>query len=63
MIGLTIHLSFNSDALTSYCVYFSSTTSLMMMGLGLGHLVHAIFHFFLEIQLVVSMEENLASLF
>ena len=48
-MGLISHLSYAYGAFSSSCVSFSSTMSLMIMVLGLGHLVRAIFHFPLEI--------------
>ena len=46
----------------SYRVYFSLMMSFTIMGMGLGHLVHALFHPALEIMLVVSVAEDLAFL-
>ena len=60
MMGLTSHLFCVYDALSSYCVYFSLMMSLTMMGLGLGHLVHALFHFPLKILFVVSVAQILS---
>ena len=56
MMGLTIHLYFIFDAFSFYRVSFSLMVSLKMMVLGPGHLVHALFHFALEIPLVVSIK-------
>ena len=53
------HISFISDAFSSYRVSFSLMMSMAMMGLGPGHLVRALFHFPLEIPLVVSVAQDL----
>ena len=59
MMVLMRHLSCILDAFYFYRVYFSSMTSLTMMGLGPGHLVRALLHFPLEITLVVSVDQDL----
>ena len=59
MMGLTSYRSCISDTFSSYRISFSSMTSLTMTSLGLVHLVHAFFHFPLEIPLVVSVAEDL----
>ena len=56
MIGLTSDLSCLSDTFSSYHVYFSLMMILTMMVLGLGHLIRALFHFSMEILLVVSVK-------
>ena len=48
MMGLTNHLSWVYDILSSYHVFFSLMTSLKMMGLGLAHMVRGFFHFALK---------------
>ena len=58
-MGLTSHLSCVYDDFSCYRVSFSSMTSLIMMGLGVSHLVRALFHFPLEIPLVVSVAQDL----
>ena len=53
---LTSNPSCFYDDFSFYCVYFSLMTNLMMMVLGPGHLVRAIFHFSLKILLVISVD-------
>ena len=76
-MGQTSHISCISDAFFSYRVYFyliyqkfyhsTNYISLMMimkmMGLDPGPLVRAIFHFALEIPLVVSVAQGRPRLF
>ena len=59
MMGLTSHLSCISNTFSSYPFSFSLMTILTMMGLGQGHMLRALFHFPLEISLVVSVVEDL----
>ena len=56
MMGLTSHLSCVYDTFSSYRVSFSLMTIMTVMVLVMGYLVRALFHFPLEILLVVSVE-------
>ena len=58
-MGLTSHISCVYDAFSSYRVSISLMTSLAMIVLGPGHLVHALCHFSLKNPLVVSVAQNL----
>ena len=62
-MGLTSNISCIYDPFSSYHVYFSLMTSLTMTGMVPGHLVRALFHFPMEIPLVVSVAEDLEFLF
>ena len=57
-MGLTSHLSCVYATFFSFCVSCSLMMSLMMMFLGPGHLVLAIFHFPLKVLLVVPVAKN-----
>ena len=63
MMVLTCHISCISNNFSSYCVSFSLMMSLTVMVLGPGHPVCVHFYFPLEIELVVSVAEDLAFLF
>ena len=62
-MDMTSHLSCLSDDFYFCRVSFSLVMSLIMMGLGPGHLVRALLHFALTIPLVVSVVLALAFLF
>ena len=63
MMVLKSNLSCISDAFSSYSVSFSLMKILTMMGIVTGNLVRALFQLALEIPLVVSGAEDMASLF
>ena len=58
MMGLASHISCVYDTFSSYHISFSSMTSLTMMVMGTGNLVHALFRFPLTVLLVVSVAQN-----
>ena len=62
-MGLASHIFCVYDDFSSYRVSFSLMKSLTMMGMGAGNLVCALFQCALEITLVVSVAEDMASLF
>ena len=55
-MGLTNHLSCLSDAFSFYSVYFPLMTIMTMTILGPRHMVSSLFHFSLQIPLLVSVE-------
>ena len=57
MMGPTSHISCVYDNFSSYRIYFSLMMSITMIGLGLGHMVHALFHLPLENLSVVSVAQ------
>ena len=57
-MGLTIHLSCVYDNISSYRVSFSLMTIMMMMVLGPGRLVRALFHLPLKNPLVMSVSQK-----